>query len=88
MFIAKSGAFSADSRLIAFGGGITRPMLTNVPILGAHDSRVFVVRAGEATPWLRLRGHSDYVNAVAFNPQGDLLASGSDYQTVRLWHVE
>jgi WD40 repeat protein len=88
MFTAKSGTFSADGRLIAFGAGITRRMFTNVPILGTHDSRVFVVRAGETAPWLTLRGHGDYVNAVAFNPHGDLLASGSDDQTVRLWRVE
>ncbi len=88
MFAAKSGTFSADGGLIAFGGGITRPMFTNLPILGAHDSRVFVVRAGETAPWLTLRGHSDYVNAVAFSPDAKLLASGSSDRTVQLWRVE
>jgi WD40 repeat protein len=85
---AKCGTFSADGRLIAFGAGITSRTMDGIPILGSHDTRVFVVRAGETAPWLTLSGHGDYVNAVAFSPHGDLLASGSDDHTLRLWRVE
>ena len=33
-----------------------------------------------------LHGHSGRINALAFSPDGELLASGSDDTTVRVWH--
>lgn len=35
-----------------------------------------------------LRGHAHRVWTIAFSPDGQLLASGSDDQTVRLWNVQ
>ncbi|GAB4444213.1 MAG: NB-ARC domain-containing protein [Anaerolineae bacterium] len=34
-----------------------------------------------------LSGHTNWVNAIAFHPDGQLLASGSSDHTVRLWNV-
>ena len=35
----------------------------------------------------RLRGHRDQANGLAFSPDGSLLISGSDDQTVRAWEM-
>lgn len=36
---------------------------------------------------LTLKGHTDNVNALAFTPEGQILASGSDDGTIRLWET-
>lgn len=82
--VVRPVTFSPDSRLLASGSGDHHVMLWNVapPPRGVafHPYRI-----------VTLEGHHSYmIWALAFSPDGHLLASGSqsdDRQTVRLWDV-
>jgi WD40 repeat protein len=67
-------AFSPDGTLVAGAGG------------GKNDRVVHVWDVRTGTPVLTLE-HQGPVNTVAFSPSGQLIASGSDDGTARLWSV-
>ncbi|MHC5612914.1 MAG: WD40 domain-containing protein [Nostoc sp.] len=57
------------------------------------DTRMRVVTALQqavygVTEVNRLEGHTDIVWGITFSPDGQLLASGSRDQTVKLWHLD
>jgi WD40 repeat protein/serine/threonine protein kinase len=74
-------AFSPNAQVLAVGRGLR--------------NKSFEVVSGEVVLWdavtgmqrATLKGHSDRVVSLAFSPDGQTLASGSDDQTVKLWNV-
>lgn len=49
-----------------------------------HGARIW---NSEASPTTELRGHTSYVYPVAISPNGELIASGSWDNTVRVWNA-
>lgn len=47
---------------------------------------IIVYKVGERGPLLRFRGHTQGINTLQFDPKTQLLASGSDDRTIRIWH--
>lgn len=51
-----------------------------------ENACIMVYKILERGPLLRFRGHTQGINTLQFDPKTQLLASGSDDHTVRIWH--
>ena len=51
------------------------------------DKTVLICKVGLNVPLHQFRGHNDEVNAVKWDPSGNLLASCSDDSTAKVWNV-
>ena len=70
----RSFCFSPCGRLLVYA-------LSSEPTIQIRD-----VQSGQCLKILR--GHNDNVNAVAYSPKGDIIASGSKDETIKLWAAE
>lgn len=84
-------AISPDGMILAAAGGRRDMARGRFPTVYHADAAVRMWDIAPAThprPLGRpLTGHTGAVNALAFNPEGRILASGSSDSTVRLWDV-
>ncbi len=81
-----SARFSPQGNLIATGGYDKMAMIWNPDEVQPVDIRHRLEGAPDLKPnYLRLTGHDGPVRSVAFSPNGSLVLSGSEENTLRLW---
>ncbi|KAH8703410.1 putative ribosome biogenesis protein Rsa4 [Talaromyces proteolyticus] len=61
------------------------PVSSSTMVTGSGDNTARIFDCDTGTPVETLKGHTDWVLAVSFSPNGQMIATGSKDKTVRLW---
>ena len=82
-----SVAFSPDSKLLASGSGKKAYSLLIDHFLDIDDDTVKIWDIATGSCLKTLKGHNLRIESVAFSPDSNLLASGSQEGVFRIWNV-
>ena len=80
-------AFSPDGRRIVSGGGIAMSSGAAPPGSGDDTVRIWDADTHQQIG-APLIGHTEFVNSVAFSPDGRRIVSSSNDETVRIWDAD
>jgi len=80
-------SFSPDGERIAFSPNALSPDATYAGDRLERNTVIFLDRQGRQQQNV-LKGHTDYVSAIAFSPTGQTLLSGSWDQSIKVWNTQ
>lgn len=81
--------YSPDGQLLASGSyDLSVRLWSGLPDVKVGSSHLDGQPDAKQPDVRVLHGHTNWVWSIAFSPEGDILASGSDDRTLRLWDVK